>query len=262
MNFRKSYKRKKTKPLFRNRFLRIAVVSLLLAGSAFYLIVFHSFFQVKEINIFGNNKVPAQEIEKVARAELDKKILSFSSKSILLVDFNEIKKQVLNDFPQVSRVDIKRKLPHALNIIIAEKSGAAIWRQGDKHYLLDELGIVFEEAEESELLEIENMVTNEEPTLGVNVIPKERLDQILEIEKRLTEADILLSEALIVSPERLDVRVVAGWEIYFNLQEDISWQITEFLMLLEKHVPLEDRENLEYVDLRFEKVYYKFFSDN
>ena len=256
--FRRSYKRKRIKPIFSNRFFRVAVVVLLLGSSAFYLINFHSFLQVQEINISGSEKVSVEKIEEVVQIELEKKILSFSSKSILLADFNGIKKQVLNNFPQVGRVDIKRKLPHTLNIIVTEKSGVAVWRQADKNYLLDKMGIVFEKAGENELLKIESLIVSEKSVLGANVISKERLDQLLKIEKSLTEADILLLEALIVSPQRLDIKTVAGWEIYFNIQEDIDWQITEFLMLLEKHVPIEDRENLEYVDLRFEKVYYKF----
>ena len=255
--FRKSYKRKRVKPLFHNLYLRLAVVALLLAGGAFYFINFHSFFQVKEINISGSEKVSAKNIEDVVIKEIGKKILYFSSESILLADFNGIKEQVLNDFPQVGRIDIRRELPHTLNIIVVEKLGVAVWHQNDKNYLLDEKGIVFEEIGENELLKIESLIANEEPVLGTSVISKERLGQILKIEKNLTETEILLLKALITPPEKLDIRTVSGWEIYFNIQEDIDWQITKLLMLLEKHVPSGDREDLEYIDLRFEKAYYK-----
>ena len=105
-NFRKSYKKKRIKPLLYSRFFWLPILSLLLVGGMFYLIIFYSFFQVKEINISGNVKVSAEKIEDAVTAEVEKKILSFPSKSILLVDFGKIKKQVLNDFPQVGRDEI------------------------------------------------------------------------------------------------------------------------------------------------------------
>lgn len=259
-NFRRSYRKKRIKPLFYSRFFWLPILVLLSAAGIFYMISFHSFFQVREINISGNKKVSLERIETAVTAEVEKKVLFFPSRSIFFVDFGEIKKQILNSFPQVGRVNINRNLPHTLNIVVAEKSGRAVWHQDNKYYLLDENGIIFEEVpgEQEGMFTIQSSITDSEPILGANAIPKERLAQILAIEKRLPEADVLLEEALIVSPERLDIKTVAGWEIYFNIQEDIDWQLTEFVALLEKYISPEDRENLKYVDLRFEKVYYKF----
>jgi len=54
-----------------------------------------------------------------------------------------------------------------------------------------------------------------------------------------------------VSQDRINVQTEQGWKIYFNPQEDISWQITKLSSVLEKEIPPEDRENLEYIELRF-----------
>ena len=61
-----------------------------------------------------------------------------------------------------------------------------------------------------------------------------------------------------VSEKRLNTKTSEGWEIYFNLKGDLNWQITELGLVSEKQIPLEDRGELEYIDLRFSRVYYKY----
>lgn len=58
-----------------------------------------------------------------------------------------------------------------------------------------------------------------------------------------------------MSEEKIDVRTAEGWAIYFNLKENLNWQITKLAAVLEKRIPQGKRENLKYIDLRFEKVY-------
>ena len=63
--------------------------------------------------------------------------------------------------------------------------------------------------------------------------------------------------AVIVSEERLNVKTSEGWEIYFNTADDLDWQVQELALVLEKQITPEKRRNLEYIDLRFSRVYYK-----
>jgi len=55
----------------------------------------------------------------------------------------------------------------------------------------------------------------------------------------------------------LDVKTAEGWEIYFNLEENLSWQLTQLYLLLERKISPEERRTLQYIDLRFNKIYYK-----
>ncbi|MFH1657245.1 MAG: cell division protein FtsQ/DivIB [bacterium] len=257
--FRKSYKKANKKPLIRSRFFWLSLLTLLLAGGVFYLINFHSFFQIKEIAVFGNTKVPGEDIEKTVAAEIEKKVFFLPSQSIFLADFNGIKKRVLNDFPQIARVEIERLLPESLRVNITEKTAAAVWRREDKCFLLDQNGVIFEESSVNPigLVEIKDSVFNEEIKLGATVINKQRLSQILALQKNLAAVEVLIRQVSIVSVERLDIETAEGWQVYFNLQEDIEWQMTELNQLLEKMITLEEREGLEYIDLRFEKAYFK-----
>jgi len=53
----------------------------------------------------------------------------------------------------------------------------------------------------------------------------------------------------------LDVKTSEGWEIYFNLKKDINWQLTELDFLLKERIPPDKKGNVEYIDLRFERIY-------
>ncbi len=96
--------------------------------------------------------------------------------------------------------------------------------------------------------------------MGQRAVEKEKLKQIFEIKSKLKDdLKILISEASIISGERLNIKAMEGWQIYFNPAKDIKNQISNLILTLREKIPPEDWKNLEYVDLRFEnRVYYKY----
>ena len=84
---------------------------------------------------------------------------------------------------------------------------------------------------------------------------------IYEIEKNLKDNfQINLSDALISTPIRLDIKTGEGWQIYFNTDtdSDITSQLTKLDLLLQKEISAESRQSLQYIDLRFkDRAYYK-----
>ena len=69
------------------------------------------------------------------------------------------------------------------------------------------------------------------------------------------DLNLPIEEILIVSEKRIDVETMEEWNIYFNPKKDLDWQLEEFGILLKEKISLKNRENLEYIDLRFEKIY-------
>ena len=95
--------------------------------------------------------------------------------------------------------------------------------------------------------------------LGQKVIEESLLKSILEIQQKLSsDLKIWITEFDILSNERLNVKTLQGWEIYFNPKGNINWQVVELGLVLEKEIPIEKVPSLEYIDLRFTKVYYKY----
>ena len=148
---------------------------------------------------------------------------------------------------------------------------AVKWCIENKCFLIDNNGIIFEEIFEnySELPTIKSFNANGkfalpadatalQAGLGQEVVEKETLSKVLQIISKLKQnLEIQIKLADIVSKERLNIKTSENWEIYFNLLGDIDWQITELGLILEKEIDSEKRQKLEYIDLRFNRVFYK-----
>ena len=257
--YRRPHRYKRKKSIFRNRFFWLGILAFIIFGAVFYFLLFSKVFQVEKIIVTGEEKVSKEEIEFLVEKRLASKILFFKTKSIFLVNLKEIRKDILNSFPQIAEVEIRQGFFDAVNIVVIERSGAAVWCQEEDCFLLDNQGVIFEEVLETKpgLVLIKTKPGLGE--LGETIIEKEKLTQILEIKSKLAESlETFIKEVSLISDERLNVKTSEDWEIYFNLKGDLDWQITELSLVLEKQIPPEKRGELEYIDLRFSRVYYKY----
>ncbi|HUW71779.1 MAG TPA: FtsQ-type POTRA domain-containing protein [Candidatus Humimicrobiaceae bacterium] len=272
-NYRKPYKAKKKKSILKNRFLWLGILILAIFSGIFYLICFHSFFQIKVIEISGNEKVSTGSLENLLNKKISQKFLFLPSQSIFLTHFNEIKKEILRDFPQVSETELKRKLPHTLLLQIKEREPVALFCQVDKMFFVDKEGIIFESLDPNMTKQDFSTLKKEadgEINLGEKIIEEEQLAKILEVESKLknqlrilTEEErfsfstfvdtLVIEEILVVSEIRFDVKTSEGFKIYFNFKEDLDWQLTKLRAVLEEEVPPGKRKDLEYIDVRFGK---------
>lgn len=254
---RKPYRIKKKKSPLKSRFLWLPFLTLIIFGGIFYFCLFSDFFQIKKIIITGEEKVSTEELRLLVEKNLENKIFFFKTKSILLIDTQKIRKIVLDNFLAIAEVEIKQGFPDGVDVVVIERLGLANWCQEEKCFLIDNEGVIFEEIRQREdLIKIIDRQKINPPILREKVIEKANLEQILKIALKLKEdLKIPLEEVVIVSEQRLNVKTLEDWEIYFDPKEDLNWQITKLKVVLENKIPLEKRKNLEYIDLRFEKVY-------
>jgi len=263
--FRKQHRVKKKKSIFSHRFFWLAVFVLLICGGIFYLICFSSFFQIKQIEISGNQKVLVQSIQEIIQRQVQQRVLFFSTKSIFLVNLEKIDKILLEEFSQIAKVNLERNFPDALIVRIEEREPVAVFEQQDRRFFTDKEGIIFKEIEngqEPEYLKIESLIFEKELILGRQIFEKELIEKFLEIKRQLNRKEIPITSALIVSDERVNVKTLESWEIYFNLRDDISNQIFNLGLVLDEKIPPEKRKNIEYVDLRFgSRVFFRYRDD-
>lgn len=262
---RRPHRIKRKKSIFRSRVFWLVVLILIISGAGFYFFLFSEFFQIKKIIVVGEEKISKQDIEAIIENKLEKKILFFGTKSIFLVDSKEINISLLKKFPQIDNLNLKRSFPNVLKVKIEERKPVAVFclaphqnfvgEQKDNCFLTDKEGIIFKNIgiESPQMLKIENRILlDKEWKLGERVIDKEILALIFKIESVLKESlKISLTEAILVSEQRLNIKTSEGWQIYLALKEDIDWQLTKLGLVLEKEIPLEKRKDLEYIDLRF-----------
>lgn len=251
--YRKPHQFKRKKPFFRSGFFWLGLLIIIILSSVFYFLFFYTTFQVGKINISGENKVSKDNILSIIENKLEQKIIFFKTKSIFLINLKEIKKEILDEIPQIDGIEIKRQFPDALNAVVTERMGVVLWCQNEKCFLADKEGIIFEEKENDDsLIKITGGEKTNTPLFGEEVIAKEDLEKILKIASKLkSDFKIPIKDFLISSESTLTLITEEGWEIYFTLKNDIDWQITKLGAVLEEKIPAEKRRDLEYIELRF-----------
>jgi cell division protein FtsQ len=259
--FRKPHRIRRKKNFLKNRFFWLTILFLVIISGIFYLLFFHSFFQIKEIKILGNQKIQTSDLEKEIYPLIFKNFWKISTKSIFLVNLGKTKNGLLQNFPPIENIVLKRKFPDSLILEIKERTSIGIFCQNQNCYLVDHLGLIFENSDgvSENFIKMKDTQQKSVPSLGEKVVDENILDFALKVKTKLKEQlEIDAEEFTIISPERLNLKTSEGWEIYFDLKGDLTWQIEKLILLLESEIPSEKRGNLEYIDLRFSRVYYKY----
>jgi len=244
----KSYRTVKKRSIFsifKYKITWVVLLVLVFVVGLTYLFVFSSVFQIKNINISRTEKVSTEEIHN---------IISNNVNNIFLANLKEISQEITDKFPQIASITIKKKLPNELIADIVERQPIAILCDSNNScYYIDNKGVLFEEAGDKDLPIIKTEGSLYNLKLGEEALDKDYLEKLLTINYNVK--DIEIAEIYPVSENRLDIKTTENWNIYFNMKEDIDWQIEKLNILLKEKLPIEERTNLEYIDLRFEKIY-------
>jgi cell division septal protein FtsQ len=277
MSFRKKHiknklrKIKPKKPFFKRRIFWYLILIFVILFITIYFVVFYSGFFVKNIIISGNEKVFSQELENVTLKKINKNLFGFwnwdiYTKSILLVNSKNINKEILEKFPIIEKIKIDKILPNSLILSITERKPVGVYcpsadLEQTNCFLIDQNGIIFEDSPRfvSNLIMISQNMQSENILMGEEIINKNIIDAIIKIEKNIKDNfQINLTEAFLSNPLRLDIKTSENWKIYFNLDFDINSQLTKLNLLLREQIFQEEREKIEYIDLRFkDRAYYK-----
>jgi len=292
-SYRKQYRVKKKKSILKNRFFWFIILFLILSGGIAYLVLFAPFFQVKAVEIINSDKVSTEEVKNIVENKINKKLLFFPTKSIFLVNSNEINKIILEKFPVIDSIDFKRVWLNKIYLEIKDRQPLGIWCKTETDcWYFDKEGVVFERVQDLSIqtLKIKNFNFQAEVNLRDKVINQELIGKIQKLNSKLNDdLKISIAEFVIAGVDRINVKTSpsiivsavepvldekstedekttdkkdleinsGNYELYFDPNSDLNWQIIELSMVLEKEIPLEKRGDLEYIDLRFSKVYYR-----
>jgi len=234
--YKKSFKTKKKKKIFSIKIVLIVSTFLIISSGFVYLFFFSSIFQVKKIEVLGVEKIPAEEIKNI--------ISEKTSKNIFLANLDGVKNYLIESYPEIARINIRRKLPDIILTEIEERKPVAVLNNS---FILDKEGVAFEKSSDSSLPEIIK-TTNSDLKLGQKAV--DRIDDILKIIKRIKTKQVVW-----VSDKKLDVKTIDGFDVYFNLEKDVDWQIEQLEILLQEKIPLQERDDIEYIDLRFDRIF-------
>lgn len=241
------YKRKfrrKRKSIFRRRVFWDFVLGIIFIVAGAYLLFLSPFFELRKIEIIAPRGVLPVEIYNVCLTRL--------GGSLFLIKKSSLENEILTKFSAVKSVEIKKRFPHTMLLEIKERQAVGIFcpsSTSSNCHLIDETGVVFGGAN-SEMMPI---IFSEKENINQRTVEKV-LEIGEELEKRLA---VKITKFILASQQRLNVETAEGWEIYFNVETDMKLALTKLKLLLEKEISPEERKNLQYIDLRFSKAYYR-----
>lgn len=242
-------------PLFWIGFL-VSIVII----TAIYGILFWAKFQVNNITLSGNEKIPSEDIKNVAWDSVNQNVFS---KRIIIADIGKIKKDILKAFPAIENLTVQKKYPQDILLTVQERKPfnalcASESTDNKKCFLIDENGVAYQNLEYvPDQMFIITLKDNKEIILGKEVIEKNIVDMIAKISQQLKNnfgveiKNVSVSDILVVTTSE-------NWQIYFNTTFDINLQILKMNALLKDEISPETRKNLQYIYLQYkDRAYYK-----
>jgi len=247
------YRVKRKKSLLKSRILRFLVMIAFLFCGISYLLFLSPLFKIKDIQVSGNEKISQDTI----LAKIKNEISGGEGNNIFLFSPAAAEDAFLKAFPDIADIEVKKSLPDGLKIKVEERKPVAIFCQQSNCFNLDKDGILFtrDVNSQTDFPEIGSQLFTQEAKPGDKALTSDLLSQILSINDKLNGLKISVNNFSLVSEQRLNVKTQESWSIYFNLMGDIDWQIKELTAVLNAKIPPQKRGNLQYIDLRFDKVF-------
>lgn len=249
------------KSIFKRLWFWIFILIVVVALSSAYFVLFYSGFQLKNIIISGNSNVKTQDLQDIISEDANTGLINFwdmkiISRSIFLINDGKISKDILEKFPEIEGLAIKKNMPQTLILGITERKPIGVYcSANDQCFLIDQNGVVFGNSVSAptDITIVRQNTEDGQLFPGKDVIAQNIISAIAEIQKSLKDNfQIDLKEALVTSPVRLNITTNKKWQIYFDLSpdSDVSSQIIKLNLLLNGGISPNDMKNLIYIDLR------------
>ena len=287
--YRQYYKkrlRKKKKSIFKNRFFWFSGLGILFFIGMFYLLFFSPVFQINQIIVQGTHFIDKNKIEGLAEIKSDKNILFFQTKSLFALGRKDLQASILDNFYPAETVIIKRHFfKKMLSIGIQEKKPQAIACDQENCFFIDKQGIAFQPTSfKKDLSQKANQSSipanmaiirfSDKINIKDHVLDANLLGQILSIFAETKKQKNIHITKFQISSSTIKATLDNQTIIYFSSQKNIERQIEDLFVFLDNldnqdllnktettqdngSASKEKSANIQYIDLRFGKIFYK-----
>lgn len=248
--------KKRKKNSFWRKFLPFFFIFLIALAAVF---LYFNYFSKIDIKVEGSNQ---QNLSNINLNNLENNLHNLI-KNIpsFLVNSKKIENKILASFPEIAEIKFKINLPKEIIFNIQSRKPVALvcFQNQSKCFLIDENGILFKEEKENNFQGIKiNYSNSKNYNLGDKFIEKDILEKILFANNYFnSELNIKIDSISLSEDKILEIKTQEGWLALFDLKENVELQLIKLKLTLEKEVSEKDRQNLQYIDLRFKKVYLK-----
>ena len=238
--------------------------TILFLGFVIYIIFFSSVFKIKNIEI---NKLIDYQL--MSDGEIEGSLENFidrSNNNLIFLKLTDWQKGIISD-SRLESLNIRKKWPNSIEINLEEAQPVAILRiLGDNQpYYLNKQGGVIKASLNAISAEIENDLSPIFYDQSKTSTKDEFYVNFLEKLLIFVQSDVLFQNDIHIQRVNLnnigdifDAQIVIkeGWQIFINSEVNLEEQLTSLLQILDEEI--EDRNNLEYIDLRFgAKMFYR-----
>lgn len=173
-----------------------AIVLVAVLGGGGFFLFRHSFFQITDIEVEGNQRISTPVIVGIVNEELSKKGLgiipldSYWSVQTKKID-SHIRQQTQQTIP-IEQLNVQKVFPHSLVIHIKERIPAMNWVSGGVWYVLDPHGVIAQQLDSPEqrdqslpsIIDLNNTPIQEQQ----HVVNASYVDFVLELQNTFTSA--------------------------------------------------------------------------
>ncbi|MBU4023480.1 cell division protein FtsQ/DivIB [Patescibacteria group bacterium] len=261
--FQKKYKDgkyknlRKKKSIFKNKFFWFSILAILILAGLFYLFFFSPIFEIKEIEAIDVNFSNKQEIEKVIQEKVENKFLFLKTKNIFVFKKAVLEKELLEQFPAIHDLEITKKLPKTILVKLIEKKPIAVGYFENNYFFIDEQGIAFKESKTEVIPKALPLIYfSNGLDLGHSKIRENDLKAVIEANEMIALKIGLEESHYLILDDRIELSLADNsFVLYFSAEKDISRQVDDLALILDEHI--EPGQSIEYIDLRFDKVFIK-----
>ncbi len=234
-----------------------------------YFIFSTDYFRITNVTVIdARPHVEAQVREKIDQFLASEKFI-IPRANLLFLQKNKMEDKLEEEIYPIYAVKIQKKIPGVLKIIVQEKKPVAIFFSHSQYFYMDHKGLIFEKMSidnlpQSSLSIIKNLEENNqiEIKIGSRVVSERFMDFILELMEKFPKqiTDFLIAEISIpsVASQEVHIKTNKNFSVYFDITRTPESQLIALQKVWQEIIKEEEKEKLEYIDLRIDhKVYYK-----
>lgn len=257
-----NYRRRQPKKIKWKAYLS-GVAVLAIAAGAVYILCFSPYLRIKEIKVEGAQKVSKEEIVSFSKQVLaSREYWIIPKDSLVFFSGPGLQDLLLRQMLLIKSVDIARNISGSLLIKVQERQKAIIYCDIRQCYDIDDDGLVFEEAPAvygGMMIALKNN-SGRGVKIGDQIVGPELILFVKEARHSLNERvnlNLIYFEIGSYPAAEVDAVTVEDWKIIFDPNRSAEDQVVALKLVLDEKIK-EQRDKLEYVDLRVEnRVYYK-----
>lgn len=225
---------------------------------------FHiSRLRIQKISIKSySEKIDKDELSKYASDYLNKKYLGiFPLANFFLFPKNEVKQNILKDFPHIKEIVIDKDFPDTINLEIKEREPEAILCYENNCSFLDEDSFIFQKApffSGSTIVKFRDERNGSSRlSLGEKLLDSNQFKNLMKFKNLLKSEKIEAKEIILKDENIYNIVTSDNWRIIINNENEIEDTFVNLKTIIESKIK-DKLKNLEYIDLRLgNKVFYK-----